>query len=220
MPIARLKPPVPPNTSLLFGHNATALLPHRASYRRNIRLRIGQRAYSDRLLETTQRGQVAQTIAKALWNKGVALGRLDRRTRRSRLTMTSSRASRMLQNRRCASKLKKQKMHCGATTSATTVALLVDDSVVGTTSPYRTLSQIGLRWNEVKVPSRKPPFVGRLPSQARSRFACPVNLSRKSRADFRSTNCSLHMRRGATRDSIVSSSAMAATLCRLHPSSP
>jgi hypothetical protein len=26
------------------------LLPHRASYRRNIRLRIGQRAYSDRLL--------------------------------------------------------------------------------------------------------------------------------------------------------------------------
>ena len=51
MPIARSKPPVPPNTSLLFGHNATALLPHRASYRRNIRLRIGQRAYSDRLLE-------------------------------------------------------------------------------------------------------------------------------------------------------------------------
>jgi hypothetical protein len=50
MPIARSKPPVPPNTSLLFGHNATALLPHRASYRRNIRLRIGQRAYSDRLL--------------------------------------------------------------------------------------------------------------------------------------------------------------------------
>jgi hypothetical protein len=36
---------------LLFGHNATALLPHRASYRRNIRLRIGQRAYSDRLLD-------------------------------------------------------------------------------------------------------------------------------------------------------------------------
>jgi hypothetical protein len=30
MPIARSKPPVPPNTSLLFGHNATALLPHRA----------------------------------------------------------------------------------------------------------------------------------------------------------------------------------------------
>ena len=51
MPIARSKPPVPPNTSLLFGHNATALLPHRASYRRNIRLRIGQRAYSDRLLD-------------------------------------------------------------------------------------------------------------------------------------------------------------------------
>jgi hypothetical protein len=50
MPIARSKPPVPPNTSLLFGHNATALLPHRASYPRNIRLRIGQRAYSDRLL--------------------------------------------------------------------------------------------------------------------------------------------------------------------------
>src|ERR1035438_9424010 len=50
MPIARSKPPVPPNTSLLFGHNATALLPHRASYRRNIRLRIGQRAYSDTLL--------------------------------------------------------------------------------------------------------------------------------------------------------------------------
>jgi hypothetical protein len=50
MPIARSKPPVPPNTSLLFGHNATALLPHRASYRRNIRLRIGQRAYPDRLL--------------------------------------------------------------------------------------------------------------------------------------------------------------------------
>jgi hypothetical protein len=50
MPIARSKPPVPPNTSLLFGHNATALLPHRASYRRNIRLRIGQRAYSERLL--------------------------------------------------------------------------------------------------------------------------------------------------------------------------
>jgi hypothetical protein len=48
---ARSKPRVPPNTSLLFGHNATALLPHRASYRRNIRLRIGQRAYSDRLLE-------------------------------------------------------------------------------------------------------------------------------------------------------------------------
>jgi hypothetical protein len=24
MPIARSKPPVPPNTSLLFGHNATA----------------------------------------------------------------------------------------------------------------------------------------------------------------------------------------------------
>ena len=50
MPIARSKTPVPPNTSLLFGHNATALLPHRASYRRNIRLRIGQLAYSDRLL--------------------------------------------------------------------------------------------------------------------------------------------------------------------------
>jgi predicted polyphosphate/ATP-dependent NAD kinase len=50
MPIARSKPPVPPNTSLLFGHNATALLLHRASYRRNIRLRIGQRAYSDKLL--------------------------------------------------------------------------------------------------------------------------------------------------------------------------
>jgi hypothetical protein len=50
MPIARSKPPVPPNTSLLFGHNAMALLPHRASYRRNIRLRVGQRAYSDRLL--------------------------------------------------------------------------------------------------------------------------------------------------------------------------
>jgi hypothetical protein len=55
MPIAHSKPPVPPNTSLLFGHNATALLPHRASYRRNIRLRIGQRAYSDRLLEMCNR---------------------------------------------------------------------------------------------------------------------------------------------------------------------
>jgi hypothetical protein len=51
MPIARSKPPVPPNTSLLFGHNATALLPHRASYRRNIRLRIAQRAYSDKLID-------------------------------------------------------------------------------------------------------------------------------------------------------------------------
>jgi len=50
MPTARSKPPVPPNTSLLFGHSATALLPHRASIRRNIRLRIGRRAYSDRLL--------------------------------------------------------------------------------------------------------------------------------------------------------------------------
>jgi len=30
MPAARSKPPVPPNTSLLFGHNAAALLPHRA----------------------------------------------------------------------------------------------------------------------------------------------------------------------------------------------
>jgi hypothetical protein len=55
MPIARSKPPVPPNTSLLFGHNATALLPHRASYRRNVRLQIGQRAYSDRLLENRQK---------------------------------------------------------------------------------------------------------------------------------------------------------------------
>jgi hypothetical protein len=39
MPADRANPPVPPNTSLLFGHNATALLPHRASIRRNIRLR-------------------------------------------------------------------------------------------------------------------------------------------------------------------------------------
>jgi hypothetical protein len=60
MPIARSKPPVPPNTSLLFGHNATALLPHRASYRRNIRLRIGQRAYSDRLLGLVVCGAVAR----------------------------------------------------------------------------------------------------------------------------------------------------------------
>ena len=52
MATVRSKPPVPPHTSLLFGHNATALLPHRASIRRNIRLRIGQRAYSDRLLES------------------------------------------------------------------------------------------------------------------------------------------------------------------------
>jgi hypothetical protein len=50
MPADRSKPPVPPNTSLLFGHNATAFLPHRASIRRNIRLRIGRHAYSDRLL--------------------------------------------------------------------------------------------------------------------------------------------------------------------------
>jgi hypothetical protein len=53
MPAARSKPPVPPNTSLLFGHNATTLLPHRASIRRNIRLRIGRRAYSDSLLGAT-----------------------------------------------------------------------------------------------------------------------------------------------------------------------
>jgi hypothetical protein len=39
MPAARSKPAVPPTTSLLFGHNATALLPYRASIRANIRLR-------------------------------------------------------------------------------------------------------------------------------------------------------------------------------------
>jgi hypothetical protein len=72
MPIARSKPPVPPNTSLLFGHNATALLPHRASYRRNIRLRIGQRAYSDRLLDNpnslvTSTSQTVLIPAAAGW---------------------------------------------------------------------------------------------------------------------------------------------------------
>jgi len=50
MATVRSKPPVPPNTSLLFGHNATALLPHRASIRRNIRLRIGRWPFPDRLL--------------------------------------------------------------------------------------------------------------------------------------------------------------------------
>ena len=50
MPVARSKPPVPPNPTLLFAHNATALLAHGAEIRQNIRLRIGRRAHSDSLL--------------------------------------------------------------------------------------------------------------------------------------------------------------------------
>jgi hypothetical protein len=55
MPAARSKPPVLPNTALLNRHNANALplgAPSEADgtpERRNSRLRIGRRAYSDRL---------------------------------------------------------------------------------------------------------------------------------------------------------------------------
>ncbi len=45
--------PVPPKTSSLFGHNATALLPHHSSFRRNIRARSGHRGFSRNLLEGT-----------------------------------------------------------------------------------------------------------------------------------------------------------------------
>ncbi|MHB8196571.1 MAG: TolC family protein, partial [Vulcanimicrobiaceae bacterium] len=45
--------PVPPKTSPLFGHNATALLPHHSSFRRNIRPRSGHRGFSRNLLEGT-----------------------------------------------------------------------------------------------------------------------------------------------------------------------
>ncbi len=38
-------PPVPPKASSLFGHEATASLPHRSSFRRNIRTRSGHREF-------------------------------------------------------------------------------------------------------------------------------------------------------------------------------
>jgi hypothetical protein len=44
-PGAVSNPPVPPKASSLFGHNAAALLPHRSSFRRNIRARSGHRGF-------------------------------------------------------------------------------------------------------------------------------------------------------------------------------
>ena len=46
-------PPVPPKASSLFGHNATALLPHRSSFRRNIRARSGHRGFFRNLLKSS-----------------------------------------------------------------------------------------------------------------------------------------------------------------------
>ena len=50
-PRAVSNPPVPPKASSLFGHNATALLPHRSSFRRNIRARSGHGEFFRNLLE-------------------------------------------------------------------------------------------------------------------------------------------------------------------------
>src|SRR5450631_3883914 len=44
-PGAVSNPPVPPKASSLLGHNATALLPHRFSFRRSIRARSGHRGF-------------------------------------------------------------------------------------------------------------------------------------------------------------------------------
>ena len=87
MTTARSKPPVPPNTSLLFGHNATALLPHRASIRRNIRLRIERWPFPDRLLvgrtNALVTSQISEKRTSMCGHKATGGNPLSRRAKRS-----------------------------------------------------------------------------------------------------------------------------------------